>query len=131
MDDYAVRVLRAARTIRRELLSLAALHPELDAAIGVSAGSVVAGNVGAEQRYEYTVIGTPVNEAARLTEAAKTRLSRVLASEEAFARAGHESSEWMVADEIDLRGLAQKVLVYEPSSTPAVRYEDTPADGLR
>jgi adenylate cyclase len=131
MDDYAVRVLRAARTIRRELLSLAALHPELDAAIGVSAGSVVAGNVGAEQRYEYTVIGTPVNEAARLTEAAKTRLSRVLASEEAFARAGHESSEWMVADEIDLRGLAQKVLVYEPSSTPAVRYEGTPADGLR
>jgi hypothetical protein len=37
----------------------------------------------------------------------------------------------MVADEIDLRGLARKVLVYEPSSTPAVRYEGTPADGLR
>jgi adenylate cyclase len=66
LDDCALRALRAARVLRQELLVLAASNPELDAAIGVSAGTVVAGNVGDEQRYEYTVIGTPVNEAARL-----------------------------------------------------------------
>lgn len=115
LDDHARRALRAARTIRRELLALAATNPELDAAIGVSAGLVVAGNVGGEHRYEYTVIGTPVNEAARLTTAAKSRLSRVLASEEAVARAGVEAPSWMVADEIHLRGLAEPVLVYEPA----------------
>jgi adenylate cyclase len=116
LDDYAVRTLRAARTIRRELLAVAAGHPELDAAIGVSAGSVVAGNVGAEQRYEYTVIGNPVNEAARLTDEAKSRLSRVLASEEAVARAGGEASSWMVVDEVLLRGHSQPILVYEPAA---------------
>jgi adenylate cyclase len=115
LDDHARRALRAARTIRRELLALAATNPELDAAVGVSAGPVVAGHVGAEERYEYTVIGTPVNEAARLTTAAKSRLSRVLASEEAVTRAGAEASSWMVADEIELRGLAEPVLVYEPA----------------
>jgi len=116
LDDFAVRTLRAARTIRRELLALAAVHPELDAAIGVSAGTVVAGNVGAEQRYEYTVIGTPVNEAARLTDEAKARFSRVLASEEAIARAGGEASAWMVVDEMHLRGHSEPVLVYEPAA---------------
>ncbi len=42
--------------------------PELKAGIGVAAGQVVAGNVGAKQRFEYTVIGEPVNEAARLCD---------------------------------------------------------------
>jgi len=35
---------------------------------GVSAGPVFAGNIGAENRYEYTVVGDAVNEAARLAE---------------------------------------------------------------
>lgn len=114
-EDHASRALRAARTLRRELLALSAVHSELDAAIGVSAGPVVAGDIGAEQRYEYTVIGAPVNEAARLTEQAKQRLGRVLASEEAIHRAGNEARVWLVADEIELRGFSQPVLVYEPS----------------
>ena len=114
LDDCALRALRAARVLRQELLVLAASNPELDAAIGVSAGTVVAGNVGDEQRYEYTVIGTPVNEAARLTDEAKQRLGRVLASEEAVNRAGAESRSWHVTDELRLRGLGEPVLVYEP-----------------
>ena len=52
----------------------------LSAAIGVSAGTVVAGNVGTRERFEYTVIGDPVNEAARLTELAKQRPERLLIS---------------------------------------------------
>lgn len=67
--DHAARALRAAACIREEVRTLARRHPRLDVGIGVSCGAVVAGNVGAEERYEYTVIGDPVNEAARLTEA--------------------------------------------------------------
>jgi adenylate cyclase len=112
--DHAARALRAARTLRRELLVLAASYPDIDAAIGVSAGTVVAGNVGAEQRYEYTVIGDPVNESARLTDSAKRRLGRVLASDEALQRAGDEAANWVVAEELMLRGRAEATLAYEP-----------------
>jgi adenylate cyclase len=113
--DHATRALRAARTLRRDLLALSLTHPELVAGIGVSAGDVAAGNIGAAHRYEYTVIGDPVNEAARLTEAAKTRPGGVLASEEAVARASdQERKRWVVADEIALRGRHEPTLAYEP-----------------
>jgi adenylate cyclase len=120
-DDHATRALRAARTIRREFLALSAEQPGVDAAVGVSSGSVVAGNVGAEQRYEYTVIGDPVNQAARLTDEAKHRFGRVLASEEAIARCDGEARSWVVADELQLRGRSEPTLVYEPAPSAGVR----------
>ena len=112
--DHADRALRAARTLRRDLLALSVTHPGLDAAVGVSSGNVVAGNVGTEQRYEYTVIGDPVNEAARLTEEAKRRFGRVLASDESVERAAGEAVRWRVVDEMLLRGRQRPTLAYEP-----------------
>lgn len=72
------------------------------------------------------VIGMPlaalvaVNEASRLTDSAKSRLGRVLASEEAVSRAGDESTNWAVAGEIQLRGITEPTLAYEPAPAAAV-----------
>ena len=89
--DHEQRALRAARALPGRLAEVRAAHPGLDAGIGVSSGTVVAGNVGTEERFEYTVIGRPVNEAARLTDLAKQRPGRVLASA-AAVRAGGDPS---------------------------------------
>ena len=79
--------------------------PECPAGIGVAAGQVVAGNVGAKQRFEYTVIGDPVNEAARLCELAKSRPGRVLASADALQHASQqERACWHVDGDVELRG---------------------------
>jgi adenylate cyclase len=112
--DHAARALRAARSLHDELRSLAAAHPGLDAAIGVSSGSLVAGNVGTEQRYEYTVIGRPVNEAARLSELAKDRPTRVLAAAGALERAGDEAARWSALGTVGLRGQTSPTAIFEP-----------------
>ena len=112
--DHAARALRSARVLRLELSKLASAYPGLDAAIGVSSGVVVAGNVGTEQRYEYTLIGRPVNEAARLTDLAKGRPGRVLAAEGATDRAGDESAKWASLGTVALRGHSAPVAISEP-----------------
>jgi adenylate cyclase len=102
LGDPAGAALGAAREIRDRVLEEV---PRLDLGIGVSAGRAVAGNVGAEERYEYTVIGDPVNEAARLCELAKERPERLLASEAALERASSaEAARWSLGGAVTLRG---------------------------
>jgi adenylate cyclase len=74
----------------------------------------VAGNVGTEQRYEYTIIGGPVNEAARLTDVAKGRRGRVIASSASLRRAGEEASHWSSLGSVALRGQSAPTDIYEP-----------------
>jgi adenylate cyclase len=66
---------------------------------------VVAGNVGARERFEYTVIGEPVNEAARLCELAKDTDARLVASADAVSNATDDEREhWSLGDTVTLRG---------------------------
>jgi len=102
LDDAAGCALACGRELSERLESEL---PELPAGVGISAGRVVAGNVGAAERYEYTVIGDPVNEAARLTELAKTRAGRLLASSAVLERAGEgEAARWQLDSSVQLRG---------------------------
>ena len=110
--DHAARALRAARLLQQRLATAG-----VRAAIGVSSGAVVAGNVGAEERYEYTVVGDPVNEAARLTEAAKAVPERVLASGPTVQAAGEEGSCWRSVGALTLRGRSEPTKAYVPRVT--------------
>jgi adenylate cyclase len=105
LPDPAGAALRSARRI----CDAVAAAGELDVGVGVACGRVWAGQVGAASRLEYTVIGDPVNEAARLTELAKDQSGRAVASAATVQAAGPEEREHWVRDgSVELRGRGEQ-----------------------
>lgn len=122
LSDPAGEALAAARDIAD---TLAAEVPDLAAGIGVSYGAVVAGNVGAIERFEYTVIGDPVNESARLSELAKRDPRRPLAAERAIEAADSaEAARWSRAETTTLRGRSAETAVYCAGDVPVTSAVD-------
>ncbi|MGZ8750322.1 MAG: adenylate/guanylate cyclase domain-containing protein, partial [Pseudonocardia sp.] len=104
-EDPAGAALRAARRICDAVTEAG----EVDVGVGVSCGQVWAGQVGAASRLEYTVIGDPVNEAARLTELAKGHPGRAVASAPTVQTAApEERGHWVRDAEVELRGRGEK-----------------------
>jgi adenylate cyclase len=104
--------LATARALGTQLRQL-----PVDFGIGVSAGRVFAGNIGAENRYEFTVIGDAVNEAARLADLAKTAESRILCSAAAIDHADDaERGQWSECYSTVLRGRSEATQVCAPAA---------------
>ncbi|MFW0785479.1 adenylate/guanylate cyclase domain-containing protein [Gordonia sp. CPCC 206044] len=111
VDNPAAAALAAGRELAVRLGEL-----PIGWGIGVSFGMAFAGNVGSERRYEYTVIGNPVNECARLSELAKRSEVPVFASDAAIEAADDEAGHWESVGARTLRGHGDPTEVFVPSA---------------
>jgi adenylate cyclase len=112
--DDPDRALDAAVDMMRSLETLNAVwhsqgRPQLKVGIGLNYGEVFAGNIGSEQRLEFTVIGDTVNTANRLcawAEGGEILITQAL--RDALTR----SHPLVERPPLTLRGKAEPVVVY-------------------
>ncbi len=115
---HARDAFAAACAMREELAGMNELFagrglPRLRFGIGLHSGPVLAGNIGAASRMEYTVIGDTVNTASRIEGLCKQYGRDLLISQSTAGLLGRELN--FVA-EAELRGRKEKVCLYTDSA---------------
>ena len=121
--DDPVRAVRAALGMRRSLRDFNARQRalggvEIDIGIGISHGESISGNIGSEQRMEYTVIGDSVNLASRLEGLTKNHPYKILINDRIYAEVEGEFTCVLLGEE-HVKGKAQAVRVYGVPDPPA------------
>ena len=119
VPDHADRGMRTAILMQRRMNELNErwarnnpAHEPLMHRIGVHTGEVVVGNVGGEDRFDYSAIGDAVNLAARLEPANKTYNTLNMVSEVTLT-AGRPEYRVRELDLIAVKGKDEPVQVYE------------------
>jgi adenylate cyclase len=118
-SDDAARALACARTLEGLIARWNAnrqFDPPVTVGIGVHVGDVFCGVVGDARRLEFTVMGDPVNVAARLQEATKEHGVPILASD-AIVRAAGEDGLWREVVRAPLRGRREALGLMAPSAS--------------
>jgi adenylate cyclase len=111
-SDHADRALEAACAIVRATAER--FDGRLEVGIGLNSGPVVVGSVGGGGRLEFTVIGDPVNVAARVEKATRDSGDPVLITEATRCLLERMEVELEPRGEVPLKGKSDPVSVYAP-----------------
>jgi adenylate cyclase len=115
--DHEKRACEVALEMRAALPALQAKwkyegKPYVDFRVGINTGEVIIGNVGSEERFDYTIMGDEVNLGSRLEGANKNYGTHIMISESTKMRV---ENDYVVRklDYIRVKGKSEPIRVYE------------------
>jgi len=111
--QHAEKAVKAASEIQEVLKGQTFAGVELRTRIGINTGDVIAGNVGAGDRINYTVYGDAVNVAARIEQLNKELGTLVLISESTVDLLRDKNVVESMGD-VSIRGKNKTIRVFKP-----------------
>ncbi len=120
--DHARRAVEAAHEMAGEKLEKVnrwvrgeEIGDDLDIGVGICSGVVMAGNVGSEERMEFTVVGMTANIAARLEPMTKGTPHRIFMADTTYALLGGAGGGMQEIGDLEVRGARAPVKVWAPA----------------
>jgi adenylate cyclase len=118
LSDHADRAVRAGLKMQKRLKELRTIWagkalPELECRVGINTGSMIIGNMGSNQVFDYTVIGDAVNLASRLESANKRYNTCLIVSESTHQSLTAGLFRTRVLDVIKVKGKSKAAKVFE------------------
>jgi adenylate cyclase len=124
-EDDTARAVQAALDMRRELKEFNAERRargkfEIQTGIGLGLGEAISGNIGSDQRMDYTVIGDAVNLSSRLEALTKDYEQKILISESVYEDVKH-LFPFVQLEAVTVKGKTQASKIYGIEDNAAIR----------
>jgi adenylate cyclase len=107
--DHQKKAILVAKDMRERMKKL---NLGFNIGIGINSGTAVVGNMGSEQRFDYSVLGDAVNLASRLEGQSKEFNTTIVIGEDTYKNAEELHNRMYNLGSVTVKGKSNKVKIY-------------------